>query len=50
MQADDAWDSLNEIGKLDAVQFINLNSDKMPHEMPNAKQIRALEDVDRKIQ
>ena len=49
MQTDDSWDTLNEIGKLDAVHFINLNSDKMSHEMTYAKTIRQLEEIDRKI-
>ena len=49
MSTDDAWDSLNEVGKLDAVHFINLNQDKMSHEMQYARKIRNLEEIDRKI-
>jgi hypothetical protein len=49
MQIDDAWDTLNELGKIDCIQFIDLNKEKLPHEMKYAKTIRNLEEIERRI-
>jgi hypothetical protein len=32
MQADEGWSTINELGKLGFIHFIDLNSDKAPHE------------------
>ena len=32
MQADDAWATINELGKLECLHFIDLNKDKLSYE------------------
>ena len=49
IQGDDAWDTLNELGKLDCLHFIDLNKEKLPHEMKYAKIIKNIEETQRKI-
>jgi hypothetical protein len=49
MQKDDGWATLNELGKINCLHFIDLNKDKMPHELQYSRTIRNLEEVQRKI-
>jgi hypothetical protein len=33
MQLDDAWDTINDFGKIECVHFVDLNKDKLPHNL-----------------
>lgn len=50
MQLDDAWGTLNELGKLDAIHFIDLHKDKLPHEQKYAATLRNIDDIYKKIE
>lgn len=50
MQSDDAWATVNELGKLDCLHFIDLNKDKLSYEQMFAKIIKSIEDTQRKIE
>lgn len=50
MQSDDAWYTVNELGKLNCLHFIDLNPDKLPHEQKFAKIIRTIDETERRIE
>jgi hypothetical protein len=50
MQVDDAWDTVNELGKLDIVHFVDLNKDKLPHELKYAKTINNINEIQKRIE
>lgn len=50
MQSDDAWHTVNELGKLNCLHFIDLNPDKLPHEQKFAKIIRTIDETERRIE
>lgn len=50
MQKDDAWDTVNELGKLNAIHFIDLNKDKAPHEQIYSNTIKNVCEVEKKIE
>lgn len=50
MQVQDAWDTLNELGKLDIVHFVDLNKEKLPHELKYAKTINNINDIQKRIE
>jgi hypothetical protein len=50
MQIDDAWDTTNELGKLDIIHFIDLNKEKLSHELKYAKTIHNIYDIEKKIE
>ena len=49
VQIDDSWDTMNELGKIDCLHFIDLNKDRAPHEMKYSKTLRNLEEIQRRI-
>lgn len=50
IQNDDAWETTNELGKLDIIHFIDLNKDKLPHEMKYAKTIHNIIEIEKQIE
>lgn len=50
MQSDDAWATINELGKLDCLHFVDLNKDKLAYEQMYAKIIKSIEDTERKLE
>jgi hypothetical protein len=50
MQADEAWETINDLGRLGYLHFIDLNHDKAPHEQQFAKIIKIIEDSLRRIE
>lgn len=40
---------MNDLGKIDCIQIIDLNKDKLPHELKYAKMIRNIDDLERRI-
>ena len=50
MQLDDAWDTINEMGKSDCVHFVDLNKNSLTHEMKYAKTIKKIDDIERSIE
>ena len=50
MGSDDAWTILNDLGKIEKVQFMDLNQKKMPHEMKFAKTIKNIDEIQKKIE
>ena len=46
---DDQWNFMDEIGKLGMFQFLNLNADKGPHELPYSNDLRSLDNSILKI-
>ena len=50
MQADEAWHTINDLGKLGFLHFIDLNADKSPHELQFAKIIKIIEESLRRIE
>lgn len=37
MQSDDAWETVNELAKLNVIHFIDLNQEKLSYEMKYVK-------------
>ena len=50
MQSDDAWATVNELGKLDCLHFMDLNDQKPAHEKTYAKVIKSIEETEKKIE
>lgn len=50
MQSDDAWATINELGKLDCLHFVDLNKEKLAYEQMYAKIIKSIEDTERKLE
>lgn len=50
MQADEAWETVNDLGRLGYLHFIDLNNEKSPHEQHFAKIIKNIEECLRRIE
>eukprot|EP00347_Sterkiella_histriomuscorum_P018134 403346660 len=50
MQKDDAWHTVNELGKLNCLHFIDLNSEKLPHEQQFARTIKLIDETERRVE
>jgi hypothetical protein len=50
MQADDAWPTVNELGKLGCLHFIDLNKDKLAYELHYSKPLKSIDETERKIE
>ena len=49
MQADEAWATVNELGKLGCAHFIDLNQQKLSYEMRYARPLKLIDETDRKL-
>lgn len=47
---DDAWNVMNEFGDVGKAQFIDLNKDESPYNLPYTNQIKSCEETERKLQ
>ena len=50
VQIDDAWETMNELGKLERTHFIDLNKDKLLHELSFSKTIKRIEEIEKNIE
>ena len=50
MQNDDAWWTINELGKLNCLHFIDLNKNRLTHEQSFAKIVKAMDETERKLE
>ena len=46
---DDAWNVMNEFGDVGKAQFIDLNKDESPYNLPYTAQIKSCEETERKL-
>lgn len=49
MHSDDAWGTINELGKLNCLHFNDLNGEKLPHEKQFAKIIKIIDETEKRI-
>jgi len=49
VQQDEAWETVNDIGNLNCVHFVDLNKDKMPHELKFTRQLKILEESSHRL-
>jgi hypothetical protein len=47
---DNAWEVMNELGKLNAFHFHNMNSDEQAFNLPYANMVKRVEDSQRKLE
>lgn len=50
MQTDDSWATINELGKLDCLHFIDINKDKLAHEQLFAKMVKRIDETERRVE
>jgi hypothetical protein len=50
LQPESAWDTINELGRLDRLHFVDLNNDKLFHDQTYAKQIRRIEETEKRME
>ena len=49
MPKDDAWNVLNEFGDIGQTQFIDLNKEESPYNLPYTTQVKQCEETERKL-
>ena len=47
---DDAWDTMNELGDLGIVSFLDLNKEESPYNLPYTTQVQDCEKAERRLQ
>ena len=47
---DNAWDIMNELGRLDCLHFIDLNHREQPHHLSYTLQVKRIEEAERRIE
>jgi len=47
---DDAWNVMNEFGKIGNAMFLDLNVDESPYNLPYTTQVKQCEESERKLQ
>lgn len=46
---DDHWNVMNQFGEIGYAQFLDVNRDEPPHNLPYTKQVKEIEDSERKL-